>query len=270
MIESAAIQRGRKRTKNTYMLTGKIVCGNCGQAMVGESGTSKSGETYHYYKCHGQKVKRNDCSKRPIPKEWLEQFVAQTAISYLTDEHIDTIAKAASDLLLKEQDNSARIAALQSERNAIKKRANALFEMVETGQTPGSLVIDRINQMEEQLRFIEAEIEEESRVKPVWSADQIAFWLHSLCESDVQDAKWQQRIIDALVNKVFVYDLPSDPDGRPRHRFVLIFNTSSDTEVKVECSDVAHYAPPQNAYPNTFYLKRGLVFGCVVDREVAR
>ena len=40
----------------SFVLTTKLFCGKCGSMMAGESGTSKTGAKYFYYKC--SKAKR--------------------------------------------------------------------------------------------------------------------------------------------------------------------------------------------------------------------
>jgi hypothetical protein len=39
----------KAKTKEDYLLTTKLHCGKCSTFMVGESGNSKTGRTYHYY-----------------------------------------------------------------------------------------------------------------------------------------------------------------------------------------------------------------------------
>lgn len=41
----------RHKAEDDYLLTTELFCGLCAAYMVGESGTSKTGKTHHYYKC---------------------------------------------------------------------------------------------------------------------------------------------------------------------------------------------------------------------------
>ena len=41
----------RHKAEEEYLLTTKLFCGYCGAYMYGESGTSHTGVTHHYYKC---------------------------------------------------------------------------------------------------------------------------------------------------------------------------------------------------------------------------
>lgn len=64
----------RSRNKVDYLLTGKVYCGLCGAAFVGNSGSGKSRAKYYYYQCN-QQMRKKDCSARPIRKETLEDMI---------------------------------------------------------------------------------------------------------------------------------------------------------------------------------------------------
>lgn len=98
--------------KNNYILSSKLKCGNCNSFMNGESGTSKTGKVYNYYKCSS--VKRHlGCDVKSIRQEDFEKVVLEKVVGYLLkEENIDKITEAvlqinkkenASMLLLKKQ-----------------------------------------------------------------------------------------------------------------------------------------------------------------------
>ncbi len=58
-----------------FLLTTKLFCGHCGQPMVGDSGTSKNGNTYYYYTCKGHRAHK--CSKMRVQQDWIEQLDVQ-------------------------------------------------------------------------------------------------------------------------------------------------------------------------------------------------
>ena len=66
---------GKTSYKMTYLLKDKIKCGYCGQSVIGENGTAKSGERKYYYKCRGRKSRITDCNNPAIRKEVLEKIV---------------------------------------------------------------------------------------------------------------------------------------------------------------------------------------------------
>lgn len=65
----------RHKAEDDYLLTTKLFCGYCGAYLCGESGTSHTGNTHHYYKCVSVKKKRTECHKKSVHKEWIEDLV---------------------------------------------------------------------------------------------------------------------------------------------------------------------------------------------------
>ena len=64
----------RRKAEDDYLLTTKLFCGHCGTLMFGESGTSRTGETYRYYK-YAYAIKKNGCTKKAVRKQRLEALV---------------------------------------------------------------------------------------------------------------------------------------------------------------------------------------------------
>jgi Site-specific recombinases, DNA invertase Pin homologs len=63
----------KKKAIVEYLLTTKLFCGKCGAFMVGESGTSKTGRIYHYYKCaiaNGKELAIRRQLRKTILKSW--------------------------------------------------------------------------------------------------------------------------------------------------------------------------------------------------------
>ena len=106
-------QRMKKKTARhveqgvvDYLLTGKAFCGNCGSSMVGDSGTSKTGERYYYYSCLERK-RRTGCTKKSVRKEWLENAVVSFILDHvLSDAEIGKIADAVMALQAEELKSS--------------------------------------------------------------------------------------------------------------------------------------------------------------------
>lgn len=73
-----------RKAKVEYLLSGKLYCGTCGEAMVGVSGTSKSKMIYHYYRCSHRKHPYR-CPKKNEKKEDLEQFVVNKTLEYILE-----------------------------------------------------------------------------------------------------------------------------------------------------------------------------------------
>lgn len=68
------------------------MCGDCGSVYAGESGTGRTGQKYHYYKCVKAK-KRDGCERKAIKKDEVEEAVIEATVENIfVDEVIEEIA----------------------------------------------------------------------------------------------------------------------------------------------------------------------------------
>ena len=260
MLKHNYTARARTKAKEDYLLTTKLFCGHCGSAMVGESGTSKSGKLHYYYKCVDRKRKRA-CPKKVEKKDWIEQTVVSFTVQYvLTDENIDRIATKAMEIIEKESADTTYIEGLRGELKEVQKKIRNLMTAIEEGIIT-STTKSRLEELETEKNEIEGRIAHEEMKKPLLTKDRIVYWLLSFKSGDVQDTEYQRRVIDTLVNSVYVYD-----DGDKGRKLVLTFNISGQNTATISCSDIACSAPPKGANPNTlFFVKH--CFGFVLILE---
>ena len=235
--------RAKNKATEDYLLTTKVFCGHCGEPMVGESGTSKTGKLHRYYKCAGRKRKRN-CSKKVEKKDWLEQVVVKFTVErVLTDENIDLIATRAMELVEKELQDTSLLVGLQGSLKETNKKIKNIMSAIEQGIiTPTTK--DRLEELEQERRDIEGQIAREEMKKPLLTKERIMYWLYQFKSGDVEDVEYQQRIIDTLVNSVYVYD-----DGDNGRKIVLTFNISGNNTLTITSSDIEGIAPPKTGLP---------------------
>ena len=86
---------GKTSLTMCFLLKGKIYCGYCGQHMSGDNGTTHTDESRYYYTCRGKKKRLNDCTKKSIRKEVLENIVLDYLHKALEEENImnDMVSK---------------------------------------------------------------------------------------------------------------------------------------------------------------------------------
>ena len=71
-------QNAAGRASTDFRLSCKCFGGYDGTMLVGESGRGRRGKVYYYYKC-GKKKRGGACELKPIPKDELEEAVAELA-----------------------------------------------------------------------------------------------------------------------------------------------------------------------------------------------
>lgn len=253
--------RAKGKAREDYLLTGKVFCGHCGSPMTGECGVGKNGQTYSYYKCADRKH-RNACSKKPEKKDWLEEIVCRYTIqTVLTDESIEQISTRAMTIIEKEAAENSVLPQLKESLADAQKRLKNLLDLAEQGIVTES-TRERLMSLESQKKDLLARIAREENKKPRLTKERIMFWLESFRQGDIDDPDYRMRVIDTLVNSVFVWD---DPNGKGR-KIVFTFNVSGQNTATLKVSDIACFAPPYGANPKTFFYVKNC-FGFVIETE---
>lgn len=239
MLKHNGKARAKAKAHENYLLTTKLFCGHCGSPMVGESGTSKTGQVHYYYKC--TKAKREHaCKKKSERKDWIEKLVVRyTVQNVLTDENIALIAKRAMEIIEKESADTTYLDGLNAELKDVQKKIKNLVSAIEQGIIT-SATKDRLDELEQEKSDIEGRIAREEMKKPLLNESRVRYWLTSFKSGNVDDEDYQRRVIDTLVNSVYVYD---DEDGGKR--IVLTFNLSGNNTATLTSSDIECYAPPR-------------------------
>lgn len=227
--------RARAKAKEDYLLTTKVFCGHCGAPMIGESGTSRHGTTYHYYKCGCRKRDASTCHKKTEKKDWLEAFVVKHIVEKaLTDENIEEISTKAAALYEKECADTRLLMSLEQSLGDTTARLKNILDLMEQGIATASTK-DRLLELEEQKQDLECKIARERRKKPTLTKERIVHWLLSFRGGDIHDPEYQRKVIDTLLNSVYVFDT----DGGNRRRFVMTFNLSKNNTTTLTLSDIS-------------------------------
>ncbi len=253
--------RGRKKSMEEYLLSGKVFCGRCGKLLVGESGTSATGETYRYYKCATRKRNPKGCHKRVEKKAQLEDVVvAYICREVLTDEMIEQIAEKEFELLDEEACDKNKLMAFEAEYKEASKKIENILEAIENGlYTPKTK--ERLLDLEAQQSDLETKIVKEKLKKPEFTKDHIVFWLTKFRAGDINDYDYKKAVINALVNSVFVYDDDEDDEDDGNHtRIVVALNLKNTPARTLTCSDVNKMVDHFHRYPNFEVLKYFVLF----------
>ena len=193
----------RHKAEDDYLLTTKIFCGYCGAYLCGESGTSRTGEVHHYYKCVSVKKKRTACECKPVRKVWLENLVLDSIIEMLADDRtIDAITSMV--LALQDQESTALPMyeqQLQEANTGINNLLNAIQQGILTKSTK-----NRLEELEAARDELENKIALEKLAKPRVSEEQVRFFLHRFRALDIAKPEQRKTLIDVFLNAVYVFN----------------------------------------------------------------
>lgn len=193
----------RHKAEDDYLLTTKLFCGYCGAYLCGECGTSRSGVVHHYYKCVSVKKRREDCKKKAVRKEWIEDLVVSATMKMLmNDATVDAIVAALMEL--QKAENSLLPLyekQLRDTNNAIQNLLSAIEQGLLTRSTK-----ERLDELEAARDNLESKIACEKLSKPRISEEQLRFFLHRFRSMNVEQQSQRKMLIDTFVNAIFLYD----------------------------------------------------------------
>lgn len=188
-----------------YLLTGKAFCGLCGSAMVGDSGTSKTGVRHHYYSCYHRKHDKA-CTKKAVQKDLLEDTVVSFVLDHvLSEPEIGRIADAVLTLQAEEL-KSSPLSALEAEHREVVKKIDNINNAIAAGIWNSSTAV-KLKELEDAAENLRVSIEtfRYSQAQLV-DRDRVLFFLHRFTSGDRNDPLLRRTIIETFINSVYVYD----------------------------------------------------------------
>ena len=193
----------RGRAKVNYMLSGKVECGKCHGAMIGESGKNRTGKVYNYYKCSNRKNGKT-CDMAVVSKDALEQrVIEETKKHVLQDDTIRHIAKRTIEVQTKENESNETLKVLETEYKEVERSLSNIIKAVESGM-PYDTVRDRLEELKDQKARLEKGIAEEQASGTNFTEEQLIYWLEKFKDGDTNDEDYRTRLFDTMITKVIV------------------------------------------------------------------
>lgn len=229
----------RHKAEDDYLLTTKLFCGTCKSFMVGESGTSENQSKHHYYRCVNTK-KRKTCNakRKSIKKLPIENAVVDAVMEKVMDDaFVEYIADMVMELQTKE---SSELPALRQQLTETEKGIENMLNAIQAGILNASTK-QRLDDLEKAKEQIELSIAQEEMQRPMFTREQVIFWLCRFRKLDVTTLEGRRKLIDSFVNSVVVYD-----------DYVLItFNYKDGTKTvsfkDIESSDLSSLGGPRRS-----------------------
>ena len=229
-----------------YLLYGKAYCGHCGANMVGVSGTSKTGAKHHYYAC-AVKYKSHTCQKKNELKDQLEIYIVENVREYVT---LKSSAERIADLVLAEYKrflNSSTVRDLEAQIKNIDKQINDIADLMITNGVSNPAIIKKLDEKANDLTLQKQAIEVElAKLRlaiaiPHTKSDIIKY-LVAFASGSANDPEYRRRMIDRLVNTVYIYD----------DKILVYFNILDDRHISFDMlpdlpkGDLDEQTTPQN------------------------
>ena len=190
------------KAREEYLLATKLFCGKCQAMMLGESGTSKTGKIYNYYKCANAK-KTHNCDKKTVQKDKIENAVIKAIIDKIMDDALmEQLSYRLYDL---QQRESSILNALQTQLAETERAIDNMLDAIQKG-----IILDstkkRLADLEERQKELQIEITQEQIKRPALTREQILFGLTKFRKLNLSTREGKQRLIDGFVNRIYLFD----------------------------------------------------------------
>lgn len=208
------------KAKANYLLSGKMYCSHCGNAMRGEVCKNHAGIEYYRYTCQ---KKRKACLG-VFWKDETEQAITRSVRDAFKDPKTLEIIAAKFAEYRSGKKPKASIAAAQNDLKALRKQRDNLIQAVEDGM-PYKHVKDKMEEIDQQQAIVEAKIAELEDMEAEISKADVLKMLNLIAEGMRTNAE----VIDAFVSQVWLYD--------DKAVAVMAFNGLGDTtKHEIDCA----------------------------------
>lgn len=196
------------KSKELFILSGKLFCGHCGATMIGTSGTSHTGKTHSYYTCL-ERNKRHTCNKKNENKQKLEDdIISKIKQKVLHPVNIEMIATN----LIKEYEsniNTLKINEYKAKIKDIEKQLDSIArKFIDTNN---KAIIERLNQQANDLTELKGNYEQQ--IKKITLATSVKHTKEDIIEylkmfifENAEETQDRQKLIDTFVNSIYVFD----------------------------------------------------------------
>ena len=201
------IAPSRKKEVFNFLLSGKLVCGNCKHRMVGISGTSHTGESHYYYACQAGRRKTILCATKPIRKQWIEDAVIETTVKMLSSvAAINDIAVKIYNVHQNETADNTALKSLEQRRKEALRAQNNMIKAIEQG-----IITDatkgRLTELEAEINHLDFEIAKEKAHNYAFlTVEQIETYLSHFVFDNTDNVKVRKLIINTFVREVILYE----------------------------------------------------------------
>ncbi len=226
-MAKGVIENSRKRKlpsekRYPYLLSGKVFCETCGQALVGKSAHGNSGRVAYYE--HGSQLRRDGCIPKEDRPEKCKPFRVQAKI--LEKRVFDEIEKwlndpSLSEVLFKKLDKKSNQVCLTDEREKLSAQTQKIDTKIETlvvrlSELPKNIPAttlyqeierlqkERILSEEKRKTLIESQSHGEQTVKPIHYEQFLVRMMRVVKENACFETR--KAIVNALVQRVEIHE----------------------------------------------------------------
>ena len=212
-ILKARIHRPPCNAKEEYLLTGKIICGEC-KAQYNGMRCKRHGKMYVYYKCVNQssykngQIKKEYCHNNSVQKDLIENYVIEKLKTIVFNEiFIDQVFNEYNKFIQQQSTNNSMVEMLKNKIKDIDVSIANFFNVISSGFS-SPIIIEKLQQLEKEKEETNIKLKEETRTLEFITVDKTDIakvYRNARAILDSDDFKAKKRLVQNFVNKIVVY-----------------------------------------------------------------
>ena len=272
----------RKKEIFDYILSGKLICGECKHKMYGESGTSHTKDIHYYYVCGSRRKKRCPCTMKAIKKQILEDMMINTITQLLNSEqNIQFLTNAIFNYHQKHSQDNANLKLLEQKRKETYKASQNILKAIEQGIIT-NLTKSRLQQLENELAELDIEITKEKyKDNSLLTKEEIEQFLRKQVFEDTQNIKIRKLLVNTFVRTVYLYNdkvviLFNYTDSPDKPKFTVEENIETEKQINSALSNTSgsclypHSAPKKATLLIIVVFAKIALFFIIISQIYAR
>ena len=197
---------GSKKERFDYLLSGKLICGDCKEFMVGVTSTNRWGTVYKYYTCLSKRRKKHNCKTLSIHRKFLEDLVFKKTWEMIYENNdIDKLINDIYKLHQNETQESSVIKSLEKKRAEALKSSNNLISAIEQGIITEQTKI-RLKELETQISQYDFDIEQAKQRSYSFITPKLIkeFFEKAVC-GDIENNEIRKLIVRNFIREIILY-----------------------------------------------------------------
>jgi len=219
---------GAYSAKIVYLLSGRIFCGSCGGAMVGNRAKMGRNKTeYAYYGCSNRKTKRT-CDMKAVNKAFIEEKVLDALYENLFADHVIDLATEMiyNHAATQNTEIPKQIATIEKQLGKVEIEIRNIVNAIAAGMFHESMK-EKMDELEAtkstlRIRLEEAKLQQQTHSL---SREQIRSFLARYRNIKEMPPEEQKKAVQVFVERITVYDDRIDMD-------ILTIPSNSPSEKK--------------------------------------
>lgn len=204
--------RGNSNYKESYLLTGRVYCGNCGCTYVGSRRKRGDGSYWVYYGCNARmRHKGSTCKSKEVSRNYLESLVLQNLSSTVfSNERVAEITTAYNEYLADMRKTNYANSELGKSKRRLDKLTHDLEALTDLIiESKSKTLIAKMNDMETEKQDLETKIRKLELYQPVSGVteDEMRTIFERIREK-IMDGGLNilKQLIDVYVDRITVYE----------------------------------------------------------------